>query len=135
MRPMTSRTCVLTVLLLAAPMASIASADVPAYELAPKPLPPLAMPDARNADPSQEILRLRRVAAAQEPGQKPPDEFVPIDQLPPEEKLPAAPLLVSAYVIVTLALFAYMYSLSRRLGAVKGEITRLESDLKRSGRP
>jgi CcmD family protein len=125
----------LTVLLFAAPMASTAAADVPPHELAPKPLPPLVMPDTRSADPSQDILRLRRLEAAQQPGQKPPDEFVPLDQLPPEEKLPAAPLLVSAYVIVTLALFAYMYSLSRRLGTVKGEIARLESDLKRSGRP
>jgi CcmD family protein len=132
---MTARTCVLTALLLTAPLASHANGDVLPYELAPQPLPPLVMPVTRNADPSQEILRLRRFAVAQEPTQKPPDEFVPIDQLPPEEKLPAAPLLVSAYVIVTLALFAYMYSLSRRLGTVKGEIARLESDLKRSGRP
>lgn len=72
-------------------------------------------------------------------GQQPPqpqqqEEFVPIDELPPQDQLAAAPLLVAAYAFVVLALFAYVLSVSRRLGVVQREIERLESDLKRGGR-
>ena len=77
-------------------------------------------------------------AAAQSTGTAPQpqrqDEFVPISQLPPQDQLPAAPLLISAYIVVLVALFAYILSVSRRLGAVQREVTRLESDLKRTGR-
>ena len=61
-------------------------------------------------------------------------EFVPIDQLPPQDQLPAAPLLITAYSFVALALFAYLVSVARRLTTVQREIERLESDLKRTGR-
>jgi len=73
------------------------------------------------------------VAHAQPPPQQ-QEEFVPIDELPPQDQLPAAPLLVAAYSFVVLALFAYVVSLARRLGGVQREIERLESELKRSGR-
>ena len=59
---------------------------------------------------------------------------MPIDELPPQDQLPAAPLLVAAYAFVVLALFAYMLSVARRLGGVQRDLERLESDLKRSGR-
>jgi len=59
---------------------------------------------------------------------------VPIDELPPQDQLPAAPLLVTAYSFAVLALFAYLISVARRLGGVQRELERLESDLKRSGR-
>lgn len=69
---------------------------------------------------------------AQQPQQQ--EEFVPIDELPPQDQLPAAPLLVTAYSFVVLALFAYVVSVARRLGGVQRELDRLESDLKRRGR-
>ncbi|MSO83993.1 MAG: hypothetical protein EXQ53_11990 [Acidobacteria bacterium] len=62
------------------------------------------------------------------------EEFVPIDELPPQDQLPAAPLLVTAYSVVVLALFAYVVSVARRLGGVQRDLDRLQSDLKRSGR-
>ena len=62
------------------------------------------------------------------------DEFVPLEELPPQDQLPAAPLLVAAYSIVVLALFGYVISVARRLNVVQRELARLESDLKRSGR-
>jgi CcmD family protein len=62
--------------------------------------------------------------------QKPDDQFVPVSELPPEEKLPAGPMLVAAYVFVALALFAYLLSLSRRLNAVSREIARLDAQVK-----
>lgn len=51
------------------------------------------------------------------------EEFVPIDQLPPEEQLPAAPLLVTAYAFVWVALLVYLWSLWRRLARVQAELT------------
>jgi hypothetical protein len=131
MRPMTSRIHVVLVTIFVAGIISTARAEVPPSELAPRPLPPLFMP----AEPrSLELASLRRRMNAQQQPPAPQEEFRPISELPPEEKLPAAPLLVAAYVFVTLALFAYVYSLTRRLGAVKADIARLESDMKRSGR-
>jgi CcmD family protein len=71
-------------------------------------------------------------AAAQPPKQA--EEYVPISQLPPEDQLPAAPLLVGAYVFVPIVLFLYLLSVARRTSAVQREIERLETDLKRSSR-
>jgi CcmD family protein len=58
--------------------------------------------------------------------QQPPaatDEFVPVDQLPPEERLPAAPLLIGAYGFVWLALFVYLVMLWRRVEKVERELS------------
>lgn len=71
--------------------------------------------------------------AAQQPAMEPDDPFVPIAELPPQDQLPAAPLLVAAYSFVLLALFAYLFSVARRLQLVQREVERLETDLKRSG--
>ncbi len=53
-------------------------------------------------------------------------EFVPVDQLPPGEQLPAAPLLIAAYVFVWLAAIFYMWSIWRRLNKVEAEMRALE---------
>ena len=57
------------------------------------------------------------------------DEFVPISQLPAQDQLPAAPLLVTAYSFVWVVLFAYVASVGRRLTKVQQEVQRLESDI------
>ncbi len=57
------------------------------------------------------------------------DEFVPIDQLPQVEQIPAANLLIPAYAFVWVAVLAYVISLSRRLGAVEQDMQRLEKDI------
>jgi hypothetical protein len=62
------------------------------------------------------------------------EEFTPIDQLPPQDQLPAAPLLVGAYAFVLLMLFGYMVIVSRRLSAIQQEVDRLDTELKRTGR-
>jgi CcmD family protein len=75
--------------------------------------------------------------AGQQPEAQPPqpvDEYVPVSQLPPQDQLPAAPLLVTAYSFVWLALFGYLVSVAQRLSKVKREVERLESDMKRSTR-
>ena len=77
-------------------------------------------------------MQVAPLAAQQDPRQQ--EEFTPIDQLPPQEQLPAAPLLVGAYAFVLLMLFGYLVMVSRRLSAIQTEVDRLDADLKRSGK-
>ena len=63
------------------------------------------------------------VAAQSPPGQ---EGFVPVDQLPPTEQLPAAPLLIAAYAFVWVATAVYLWSVWRRLGKVEREMQDLE---------
>lgn len=64
-----------------------------------------------------------RLTAQQQPAPKPAqDEFVPIDQLPPQEQLPAAPLLIAAYSVAWVAIAGYLFSIWRRLGRVEQDL-------------
>jgi CcmD family protein len=65
---------------------------------------------------------------AQAPQQPPQqqDEFVPIDQLPPEEQMPAAPMVVAAYAFIWIAFIAYVFTLVRRVRKVEEDVRRLE---------
>ena len=65
---------------------------------------------------------------------KPTDEYVPISQLPQQDQLPAAPLLVTAYSFVWIALFGYLVSVAHRLTKVQKEVERLESDISKGSR-
>ncbi len=62
------------------------------------------------------------VVAIQPP---PVEEFVPIGELPEEDRLPAAPFLVSAYSLVWIFAFGYFWMLSRRLSVVERELNDL----------
>lgn len=57
--------------------------------------------------------------------QPPQEEFVPIDQVPPEDRLPAAPLLVAAYAVVWVVVFGYLWSIRRRASALDRELADL----------
>ncbi len=57
------------------------------------------------------------------------EEFVPIDQLPPEDRLPAAPLLIAAYSFVWVALLGYLWVVWRRLGSVEQQLHDVERRL------
>ncbi len=63
-------------------------------------------------------------APAQPPGASPAaqDEFVPIDQLPAEDQLPAAPFLIGAYTAAWVLVFGYVWMLWRRLDRVQREL-------------
>lgn len=50
------------------------------------------------------------------------EEFIPIDELPPGDQMPAAPLLIAAYAIVWAVVFGYLWSIWRRLSAVEREM-------------
>jgi len=78
------------------------------------------------------IFSLPIAMTAQQPTEpKQQEEFVPISQLPAQDQLPAAPLLVTAYAFVWVALFGYVVSVARRLSQVQREIERLDADIKR----
>lgn len=66
---------------------------------------------------------------AQPPQQQ--EEFVPIDELPAEEQLPAAPMVVAAYGFIWVAFLAYVFTLIRRVRSVETELRRLEQDRRR----
>ena len=53
------------------------------------------------------------------------DGFVPVTDLPPDEKLPATPLVLGAYAFIWLAALGYVYSVWRRVGAVERELAAL----------
>lgn len=82
------------------------------------------------------LVAFQQVSEARQPQQPPErqEEFIPIDELPPQEQLPAAPLLVGAYAFVLVMLFGYMFTVTRRLVVIQSEVDRLDRELKRSGR-
>jgi CcmD family protein len=55
---------------------------------------------------------------------QPPQQegFVPVDQLPGQEELPAAPLLAAAYGVAWAAVLIYLFSIWKRLGRVEREM-------------
>ena len=67
------------------------------------------------------LLMLGPVVSAQPP--KTPDGFVPVEQLPAREEIPAAPLVAAAYGIAWAALLIYVWSLWQRLAKVERELT------------
>jgi len=77
------------------------------------------------------------MAVAQQPQQQEPkrqEGFLPVDQLPPTESMPAAPLLITAYAFVMIVLFVYVLSVARRLSVVQQELNRLDASIRQGGR-
>jgi CcmD family protein len=73
-------------------------------------------------------------AAAQPAQPAARDEFVPLKDIPPEDQLPAAPLVIAAYGVAWLVIVVYVWSLWRRLGRVEGELQTLNGRLSSRGR-
>ena len=53
-------------------------------------------------------------------------EFVPVEEIPQTEQLPAAAFLVAAYAFFLVAVLFYLWTIWRRLGKVEAELTALE---------
>ena len=62
------------------------------------------------------------------------NEYVPIDQLPPQETMPAAPLLIGAYIVVWLGLMGYLFWIWRRIARVETEMQALQRRTSGQGR-
>jgi hypothetical protein len=54
------------------------------------------------------------------------DGFVPANDLPPTEQLPAAPFIVGAYSFFLVLMVGYVWSIARRLNTVEKEMRTLE---------
>ncbi len=70
-------------------------------------------------------------ATAPAPTAAPPaqDEFVPISELPADDKLPAAPLLIAAYAVVWIVLAVYVWTLWKRFWRAEQDLKSLASRL------
>jgi hypothetical protein len=69
------------------------------------------------------------VAAFQPPPPQPAqEEFVPLDQLPPEAQLPAAPMVIAAYVFVWVAFVVYIFTIVKRIRKVELDLRALEQN-------
>ena len=55
-----------------------------------------------------------------------PDEFVPLEEVPPEEQVPAINLVAAAYGFVWIVVVGYVWSLGKRLQKAESEIAALE---------
>lgn len=77
------------------------------------------------------------VAAQQQAPQRTPAQegFVPVDRLPSQEQLPAAPLVMAAYAVAWVAVFGYLISIWARLGKVEREIQVVSRRVEPGGRP
>jgi CcmD family protein len=77
---------------------------------------------------SAQLFALQAPSGQTPAGQAPPGqgEFLPVDQLPPSEQLPAAPLLITAYAFVWIAVFFYVWTVWSRLNKVEAEMRVLE---------
>jgi CcmD family protein len=69
-------------------------------------------------------LILTAPALLAQPSQQ--NEYVPIDQLPPQESMPAAPLLIGAYIVVWLGLMGYLFWIWRRIARVEADMQALQ---------
>jgi CcmD family protein len=58
-----------------------------------------------------------------------PSEYVPMKNLPAQETIPAAPLVMGAYAFVWAALLVYVWTVWRRLAKVEGDIHALSARL------
>ena len=56
-------------------------------------------------------------------------EYVPVKDLPQQETIPAAPLVIGAYAFVWAALLVYVWTVWRRLAKVEKEVQDLTGRL------
>jgi CcmD family protein len=55
-----------------------------------------------------------------------PDEFVPLEEAPASEQIPAINLVAAAYGFVWIVVVGYVWSLGKRLQKAEAEIAALE---------
>ena len=64
----------------------------------------------------------RAAAQTTQPQGQAQTEFVPVNELPPQEQMPAAPLVIAAYAVAWIGIFIYLASIWRRLQKVDREL-------------
>jgi hypothetical protein len=53
-------------------------------------------------------------------------DFVPFTGVPPDQQMPAAPLVVGAYAFFLLLMMFYLWTIWRRIGKVEADMRALE---------
>lgn len=66
------------------------------------------------------------VPAAQAPEASSQNEFVPVNEIPPEEQIPAPLMVGAAYGFAWVAVIAYVGLLVRRVGRLERDLQGLE---------
>ena len=56
----------------------------------------------------------------------PQEEFKPFTGVPPEQQIPAAPLVIGAYAFFLLLMMFYLWTIWRRIGKVEADMQALE---------
>jgi CcmD family protein len=56
------------------------------------------------------------------------DEYVPISELPQDEQMPAAPMVVAAYAFVWVAFVGYVFTLVNRTRKLEADLRALERE-------
>ena len=79
------------------------------------------------------MLGAPALSLAQQPPSA-PQGFVPVDQLPGQEELPATPLVAAAYGVAWLAVLVYVFSIWKRLNVVEREMADVARRLEAGGR-
>ena len=82
---------------------------------------PAALPSAAMA------ATLSTLALAEVDQPQPPKEFVPVDEVPPGEQIPAINMVAAAYGFVWVAVLGYVWSIAKRLKQVETELADLET--------
>ena len=80
------------------------------------------------------MLGVPALVDAQQQPPKAPEGFVPVDQLPGQEELPATPLLAAAYGVAWLAVLIYVFSIWKRLNTVERELADVARRIEAGGR-
>jgi CcmD family protein len=73
------------------------------------------------------LIALMAVVPASYAQSQPPPEFVPVENAPQGEQIPAMPLMGMAYGFIWVGVFGYVWSIARRLQKVEAELGELES--------
>jgi len=68
------------------------------------------------------VVALGVSVLAQQPPPQPPEGFVPAASVQGQEQLPAAPLVITAYSVVWLLVFGYLWSIWRRIARAERDL-------------
>ena len=95
----------------------------PLYTMLKRFLPLIVLATVLTVSSAAEIV----AAQPGPPGQPPAgqSEFVPVNELPPADQLRAAPLLITAYAFVWVAVLFYVWTIWRRLNKVEKDMQAL----------
>ena len=77
---------------------------------------------ARASESQPPLVQTGTIASAQQRPEPARDQYLPIDQLPPSEKMPSAPFVIAAYAVIWCVAMFYMWTIWRRAGKVESDM-------------